>query len=117
MKILPIIALSISALLLSGCNNYEEALKEAPVLSANINAGLAVFEKYNCASCHGQDARTSALGVSRIIPEIDTARDVENALYALQSLTSDRHPVMKGVAANLNSQEIVDVASYVNSLQ
>ena len=98
---------------MSGCNNYSDQLKEAPPLSGDSAAGREVFKTYSCAGCHGDDGRTPALGVSRIIADMDDARDVENALFALQSLTSDRHDAMKSVAADLSTQEIVDVSVYI----
>ena len=109
--------LTLGALCMSGCNSYTEALEEAPVLSGDILAGAKVFERVGCGGCHGEDAQSSALGVSRIIAQIDTSRDIENALYALQSPTSDRNSVMKNVAADLSAQDIVDVAQYVHSLK
>lgn len=107
------ILITVTLLSLTGCNNYSDQLKEAPVITGNTEAGKSVYETYSCAACHGNDGQTSALGVSRIIADIDDKRDIENALYALQSLTSDRHEAMKSVAAGLNSQEIVDVAAYI----
>ena len=104
-------------LLLAGCGDYNSALNEAPVLDANAGAGKTVFDAYNCAACHGEDGSIMALGVSRIITQIDTARDIENALYALQSQASDRDQRMKDIAQELSAQEIVDVAAYIESLK
>jgi len=117
MNIKLVVSVALVTIGLSGCNNYSDELKEAPVLSGNAQAGAKVFDRIGCGGCHGEDAQTSALGVSRIIAQIDKVRDIENALYTMQSLTSDRHEVMKGIASNLNSQDIVDVAQYVHSLK
>lgn len=104
-------------LLLAGCGDYNSSLNEAPLLDADSGAGKTVFDTYNCAVCHGEDGSVMALGVSRIITQIDTVRDIENALYTLQSQPSDRDQRMKDIAQELTPQEIVDVAAYVESLK
>ncbi len=111
------ITILMTLLLVSGCGTYDDALNDLPILDANTEAGKDVYATYNCAGCHGNDGRTEALGVSRIIVDIDTERDIQNALYTLQSVTSDRDTRMKGIAQQLSSQEIIDVAAYVASLK
>lgn len=100
----------------SGCNTYNDALQEAPVLSADIAVGKTLYETQGCVGCHGADASNAALGVSRNIAQIGSARDVENALYALQAPTSQRQEAMKSAAAELSSQDIVNVALYIATL-
>lgn len=103
-------------LILTGCGTYDDALNDVPPQAADTEAGRTAYAAHNCATCHGDDGRTPALGVSRIIADIDTPRDVENALFAIQAPDSVRHAAMKSVAAQLNAQEIVDLAAYVAAL-
>jgi len=110
---------SLAALLFTGCNpnTYEDALNEAPKLEGNLLAGQTAYQTYNCASCHGEDASTSALGMSRIISQIDTIRDIENSLLALQYPLSARSSIMKDIASKLNDQEVIDLSTYIISLK
>ena len=103
--------------MLSGCDSYSENIQNSPTLSADIRKGAKVFERVGCGACHGDNAQISALGVSRIIAQIGTARDIENALNTLQIPTSNRHNAMKNIAKELSEQDIIDVALYVNSLK
>lgn len=103
------------ALLIAGCGTYEDSLNSVPVLSGNTEAGRAVYQTYSCDACHGADGQTPALGVSRIIADLNDPRDVENALLVLQLPESNREGAMKSVAASLNAQEIADVAAFVAS--
>lgn len=109
--------LSASLILFSGCNDYDDALAQANKQEADINAGLTVFTSHNCAACHGDDAGTSALGISRIIAAIDTPRDIENALFTLKAAEADREAIMQQQAQSLSTQEILDVAAYIASLR
>lgn len=108
---------SILTFLLTGCGNYQESLQSANTKNADTNAGFTVFSEHKCATCHGIDGRTSALGISRIIVDIATVRDIENALFALKSGEADREEIMKMQASVLSTQEIIDVAAYLNSLK
>lgn len=100
----------------NGCNNYQDELNKTNASSGNIQAGLNVFNQFACANCHGADGKTPALGVSRIITDISTIRDVENALFALKSTDSSRNQIMKDEAAKLSKQDIIDLAAYIKSL-
>ena len=106
-------------LFLIGCdsNTFEEAQANAPLLAANAVAGEKVWDRVGCASCHGPDGQTSALGISRIIPQIGEARDIENALIALAKPGIDRDPNMTAIAENLTDQEIIDLSEFVFSLR
>ena len=101
----------------SGCNNYEDELNQNSTQDANLQDGKLVFETVGCGGCHGGDAQTSALGVSRIIAQIDTKRDIENALYYLKTNGAGRNSAMVDVAQGLNEQMMLDVAAYVHSLK
>lgn len=103
--------------ILTACGTYEETLNDVPVLDANVDAGRDIFSANGCSGCHGADGGTMALGVSRIIAQIDTQRDIENALFALQSDASDRDARMKPYAQALSPQEIVDVAAFIATLK
>lgn len=103
--------------ILTACGTYQDALDDVPVLDADSEAGREVFTTYGCAGCHGADGGTMALGVSRVIAQIDTPRDIENALFALQAEASDRDNRMKPYARGLSPQEIVDVAAFIATLK
>lgn len=103
--------------LMGGCGTYEDALKQVPLLEADAEAGRAVYAQYGCAGCHGEDGSVMALGVSRIIAEIATQRDIENALFALRAPDALRDDVMKGVALGLTPQEMTDVAAFIATLK
>ena len=105
-------------IMLVGCGEqYQNISEQSALLSdANVLAGKEVFENFGCIGCHGDDARTSALGVSRIIAEIETKRDIENALFTLKNEESDRKSIMKDQAQALSTQNILDVAAYIDLL-
>lgn len=111
----PMIILTLA--FLAGCGTYQDSLDNVPLLAADAEAGRAVFELYNCAVCHGADGQSMAPAGSRIIAQIDTQRDIENALYALQASASNRNDTMKAIASGLSSQEIVDVAAFIATLK
>ena len=103
------------ALFYAGCGDtYEASLEEVSALTlADLGAGAALFDAKGCTGCHGVDGGTSALGVSRIIVDIETERDVQNALYSLQSQVPNRDPIMLNEAKDLSDQEIIDLSSYI----
>ena len=56
---------------------------------------------------------TSALGVSRIIVDIETEQYVQNALYSLRAQVPNRDPIMLNEAQYLSDQEILDLSTYI----
>lgn len=91
--------------------------------AGNVEAGRAVFERHNCASCHGNDAKTS---IDPSYPQL--AGQAED--YLRHSLRAYRrgqagmparanvrkNPVMGAFAIQLSEQEITDVAAFLASL-
>ena len=90
--------------------------------AADLAAGKAVYDKFNCASCHGADAKTP----------IDPSYPVlagQHADYLQHALTAYRrgqqgapasanvraNPVMGAFATQLSPQEIIDVAAWLAS--
>ena len=101
-------------LVYTGCGEtYEASLEELSELSADLGAGADLFTSKGCTGCHGVDGGTSALGVSRIIVDIETERDVQNALYALRAQVPRRDPIMLNEAKDLGDQEIIDLSTYI----
>ena len=109
--ILPILVM----LVYTGCGeSYEASLEElSERSSADLSAGANLFASKGCAGCHGVDGGTSALGVSRIIVDIRSERDVQNALYALRAQVPRRDPIMLNEAKDLGDQEIIDLSTYI----
>ena len=102
-------------LLFTGCGDtYEKSLQETKGLSsADLGAGANLFTSKGCSGCHGVDAGTSALGISRVIADIATERDVQNALYALRAQVENRDAIMLNEAKDLTDQEIIDLSNYI----
>ena len=86
----------------------------------DLAAGKAVFDKFNCASCHGADAKTS----------VDPSYPVlagEHEDYLIQALKSykrgaagmpatanvRKNPIMGAFAAQLSDQDIEHVAAWL----
>src|SRR5690606_28910084 len=91
--------------------------------AADLEAGRAVFEKFNCASCHGADAKTS-VDPSYPILAGQHADYLEHALRAYQrgqaglpaSANVRKNAVMGVFATQMSSQEIRSVAAWLASL-
>lgn len=91
--------------------------------TADLEAGRAVFEKFNCASCHGADAKTS-VDPSYPILAGQHADYLEHALRAYQrgqaglpaSANVRKNAVMGVFATQMSSQEIRSVAAWLASL-
>jgi len=69
-----------------------------------------------CNSCHGDDGRTSALGVSQIIADINDAASVKALLTYLKNDGTGKHPAMVNVAQSLSDEEIDNLSAYVATL-
>src|SRR5687768_1238301 len=84
------------------------------VAGGNIQAGKAVVEKYNCASCHGKDFNTP---IDPSYPKLaGQHRDyLEHALIAYQrgdGANGRSNAIMAGQVKQLSKQEIHDIAAY-----
>ncbi|OZI59303.1 c-type cytochrome [Bordetella genomosp. 4] len=92
------------------------------VQAEDLAAGKAVFDKFNCASCHGADAKTS----------VDPAYPVlagQHEDYLIQALKAYRrgaagtpatanvrkNPIMGAFAAQLSDQDIEHVAQWLSA--
>lgn len=90
--------------------------------AADLAAGRAVFEKMNCASCHGADAKTS-VDPSYPILAGQHADYLAHALKAYQrgaagtaAVNSRKNPIMGAFAVQLSSKDIQDVSAWLASL-
>ncbi len=91
--------------------------------AGKVEAGRAVFERHNCASCHGTDAKTS---IDPSYPQLaGQAEDyLRHALRAYRRGQAGmparanirKNPVMGAFAVQMSEQEISDVAAYLASL-
>lgn len=110
--------LSILLLAFGGCDDYsDEAATQASDNAGLATEGAQLYEAYDCVVCHGNDGRISALGVSRIIADIDDVRDVQNALYALKFPAPERHEAMVSVASGLDDEDIAKLSAFVATLE
>ena len=88
-------------------------------LAANIEAGKAVVQKYNCASCHGADLNSP---IDPSYPKLagQHADYLEHALVAYQrgakAGNGRGNAIMAGMAKPLTHAEIKDIAAYISSL-
>ncbi len=91
--------------------------------AADLIAGRAVFEKFNCASCHGADAKTS-VDPSYPILAGQYADYLEHALRAYQRGQAGqparanvrKNAVMGAFATQLSPQDIDNVTAWLASL-
>lgn len=98
-------------------------LMMAGAQAADLEAGKAGFEKFNCASCHGADAK------SPILPEYPILAGqhqdyLRHALVAYQrgqanaptSTGPRKHAIMGGMAAQLSSTDIENITAWLATL-
>ena len=90
--------------------------------AADLAAGRAVFEKLNCASCHGADAKTSVDPAYPVLAG-QHADYLAHALKAYQrgaaggtAANSRKNPIMGAFAVQLSSKDIQDVSAWLSSL-
>jgi len=110
-------------LALVGATLTIPAMTGLPAQAADLAAGKAVFDKYNCASCHGADAKTSLDPVYPILAG-QHADYLQHALRAYRrgqdgasaSANVRTNPVMGAFAAQMSAQEMADVAAWLASL-
>ncbi|OVZ58000.1 cytochrome [Pigmentiphaga sp. NML080357] len=91
--------------------------------AGDIAAGKAVFDRINCASCHGADAKTS---IDPSYPQLagQHADYLAHALRAYRRGQSNAAPsanirknaIMGAFAVQLSDKDIEDVAAYLSSL-
>ncbi|MET0184833.1 MAG: cytochrome c [Achromobacter sp.] len=88
--------------------------------AADLNAGKAVFEKLNCASCHGADARTS-VDPSYPVLAGQHADYLAHALKAYQrgasgapaTANARKNPIMGAFATQLSAEDIANVSAWL----
>ena len=87
--------------------------------AANIEAGKALVEKNNCASCHGADLKSP---IAPNYPKI-AGQHQDYLFYALRSYQVENNPqvgrgnaIMAGQAKQFNASQLKDIAAYVSSL-
>lgn len=91
--------------------------------AGDIAAGKAVFDRVNCASCHGADAKTS---IDPSYPQLAGQHPdyLAHALKAYRRGQSNaapsanirKNPIMGAFAVQLSDKDIEDVAAYLSSL-
>ena len=89
----------------------------------DLSAGKAVFEKFNCASCHGADAKTA---VDPAYPTLagQHADYLAHALKAYKRGASGsaatanvrKNPIMGAFATQLSDQDISNVSAWLATL-
>ncbi|ARP96087.1 c-type cytochrome [Bordetella genomosp. 13] len=96
------------------------AMSALPSQAQDISAGKAVFDKMNCASCHGADAKTS------VQPEypVLAGQHADYLAHALRAYKRGganspatanvrKNPIMGAFAAQLSDQDIANVAAWL----
>ncbi len=69
-----------------------------------------------CNNCHGDDGRTPALGISRVIAEIDDAQTVKALLTYLKNDGAGKSSFMVDVAQGLSDEEIDNLSAFIATL-
>lgn len=98
-------------------------LSSGALAAGSVAAGKAVFERVNCASCHGVDAKTS---IDPSYPQLAGQHPdyLRHALKAYQrgqanaapSANARKNAIMGAFAVQLSDKDIEDVAAYLSSL-
>ncbi|KOF55040.1 MULTISPECIES: cytochrome c [unclassified Achromobacter] len=106
---------AVAGLVLAACGAAAQA--------QDLAAGKAVFDKFNCASCHGADAKTA---VDPSYPTLagQHADYIAHALKAYKRGASGspatanvrKNPIMGAFATQLSDQDISNVAAWLASL-
>lgn len=94
--------------LLSGCDDGYIDRQSAPAALSEGNAvtGQGLYNRY-CASCHGSDARgKSSIG----------SADIRGQTSAGINAAIGRVSLMNGLASQLDQQQIVHIAAWLQSL-
>jgi cytochrome c553 len=91
--------------------------------AADLAAGKARFEKFNCASCHGADAKSPILPTYPVLA--GQHQDyLKHALVAYQrgqkgepaSANVRKNAIMGGMAMQLSATDIENITSWLSSL-
>lgn len=89
---------------------------ESPKQSiGDVAKGETRFFK-GCNNCHGDDGRTPALGISRIIADIDDAQTVKALLTYLKNDGAGKSSFMVDVAQGLSDEEINNLSAFIATL-
>ncbi|MDC8758696.1 c-type cytochrome [Janthinobacterium fluminis] len=88
------------------------------VAGGNIDAGKALAEKYNCASCHGKDLNSP---IDPSYPKLAGQHKdyLEHALTTYKrgdGANGRNNAIMTGQVKPLTNQDIKDLAAYLHSL-
>ncbi|UFH60653.1 c-type cytochrome [Sulfurovum mangrovi] len=89
-----------------------EEKAEAPATADN-EAGKALYAK--CASCHGADGKTKALGKSEVLAG-QSAADLETKIAEYKAGTRNvagMGALMKGQVATMSDEDIKAVSAYI----
>ncbi|SAI68811.1 cytochrome [Bordetella ansorpii] len=99
------------------------AVSALPSQAQDLAAGKAVFDKMNCASCHGADAKTAVQPEYPILAG-QHADYLAHALKAYKRGGSSspatanvrKNPIMGAFAAQMSDQDIANVSAWLASL-
>ncbi len=92
------------------------SVDDSVAVIGDVQAGATRFAK-GCNSCHGDDGRTPALGVSRIIAAINDAATVKDLLTYMKNDGMGKNSAMVRVAQNLSDEEINNLSAYIATLK
>jgi len=92
-------------------------------MAADLDAGKAAFEKYTCASCHGDDAKTSLSPTYPILAG-QHADYLKHALTAYRrgqagapsSANIRKNAIMGAMATPLTEEDIENLSAWLSSL-
>ena len=98
------------------------AMAGAAAQAQDLAAGKAVFDKFNCASCHGADAKSA---VDPAYPTL-AGQHADYLVHALKAYKRGasgsaatanvrKNPIMGAFAAQLSDQDINNVAAWLSS--
>ena len=98
------------------------AISGAAAQAQDLMAGKAVFEKFNCASCHGADAKTA---VDPAYPTL-AGQHADYLVHALKAYRRGasgsaatanvrKNPIMGAFATQLSDQDISNVAAWLSA--
>lgn len=88
------------------------------LIAADIGAGKIEFEK-KCVSCHGKNAERKALGISRVIANITSEKEILKLLSNIKKdgKKSEKNMAMVNAVINLSKQDFSNLAAYIVTLK
>lgn len=97
-------------------NVRNEKVAEQIVLTTEPANGSSLYAK-KCASCHGSDAKKSALNASKVIAGWESAQ-TKNALHGYKAGTfgGKMKGIMEGQSRPLSDSEIILISDYISIL-